>query len=149
LIIGAERMAVRPYTEVIMTEQPELDLSTKRKKGGTQQSAIKAYLFLTDNLTKYENGLCDYKENWTDVKVAEHLNMSISTISKTRRENFGELKSSRDRRLARTNNEDRITALEQLVGKQERTLRDILEQLGSQDKRILSISKKLNGRADV
>ena len=125
-----------------MTEQSELDLSTKRKEGGTQQSAIKAYLFLSDNLTKYENNLCDYKQNWTDVKVAEHLNMSISTISKTRRENFGELKSSKDRRLAKAKNEDRITLVEQRLGTQERTTKDILEQLRS-------IDNRLNGRADV
>ena len=128
-----------------MTEQSELDLSIKRKEGGTQQSAIKVYLFLTDNLTKYENGLCDYKESWTDVKVAEHLNMSISTISKTRRENFGELKSSRDRKLARTNNEDRITGLEQLVGKQERTIRDILEWQYQNDASMKLVWQKLNG----
>jgi effector-binding domain-containing protein len=138
-------MALLPFMEVIMTEQSELDLSTKRKEGGTQQSAIKAYLFLTDNLTKYENGLCDYKESWTDVKVAEHLNMSISTVSKTRRENFGELKSSRDRKLARMNNEDRITGLEQLVGKQERTIRDLLEWQNTTDVSITRIWKKLNG----
>jgi hypothetical protein len=135
-------MALLPFMEVIMTEQSELDLSTKRKEGGTQQSAIKAYLFLSDNLTKYENNLCDYKQNWTDVKVAEHLNMSISTISKTRRENFGELKSSKDRRLARAKNEDRITLVEQRLGTQERTTKDILEQLRS-------IDNRLNGRADV
>jgi hypothetical protein len=135
-------MALLPFMEVIMTEQSELDLSTKRKEGGTQQSAIKAYLFLSDNLTKYENNLCDYKQNWTDVKVAEHLNMSLSTISKTRRENFGELKSSKDRRLARAKNEDRITLVEQRLGTQERTTKDILEQLRS-------IDNRLNGRADV
>ena len=135
-------MALLTYMEVIMTEQPELDLSTKRKQGGTQQSAIKAYLFLNDNLTKYENGLCDYKGNWTDVNVSQHLNMSLSTISKTRRENFGELKASKDRRLARAKNEDRITLVEQRLGTQERTTKDILEQLRS-------IDTRLNGRADV
>jgi hypothetical protein len=136
-------MALLTYTEVIMTEQSELDLyKAKRKQGGTQQSAIKAYLFLNDNLTKYENGLCDYKGNWTDVNVSQHLNMSLSTISKTRRENFGELKASKDRRLARAKNEDRITLVEQRLGTQERTTKDILEQLRS-------IDTRLNGRADV
>ena len=126
-----------------MTEQSELDLyKAKRKQGGTQQSAIKAYLFLSDNLTKYENGLCDYKGNWTDVSVSQHLNMSLSTISKTRKENFGELKASKDRRLARAKNEDRITTVEQRLGNQERVTKDILEQLSS-------INKRLNGRTDV
>ena len=59
--------------------------------------------------------MCDYKHNQTDTTVADQLMVSISTVSKDRRENFGDLKASRDKKVKKAATEARITTLEQSV----------------------------------
>ena len=90
-------------------------MSNGPRRSGYNQ-AIKVFQYLKDNLTIYpDSDMCDYKHNQTDTTVADQLMVSISTVSKVRRENFGDLKASRDKKVKKAATEARITTLEQSV----------------------------------
>lgn len=90
-------------------------MSNGPRRSGYNQ-AIKVYQYLKDNLTIYpDSNMCDYKHNQTDTAVADQLMVSISTVSKVRRENFGDLKVAHDKKVKKAATEARITTLEQSV----------------------------------
>jgi hypothetical protein len=93
----------------------EAQMSNGPRRSGYNQ-AIKVYQYLKDNLTIYpDSNMCDYKHNQTDTAVADQLMVSISTVSKVRRENFGDLKAAHDKKVKKAATEARITTLEQSV----------------------------------
>ena len=57
----------------------------------TQAQKIKVYEFLKANL-KVEGEYVDYLDNWTDVKVAAHFDVSRFGVQYIRQEMFGKLR---------------------------------------------------------
>jgi hypothetical protein len=57
----------------------------------TQNQKFKIYDFLKANL-KIDGEYVDYIDNWTDVKVAAHFNVSRYGVQYIRQGNFGKLK---------------------------------------------------------
>lgn len=57
----------------------------------TQAQKFKVYEFLKDNL-KIDGEYADYLNNWTDVKVAAHFDVSRFGVQYIRQEMFGKLR---------------------------------------------------------
>lgn len=57
----------------------------------TQSERFKVYDFLKTNL-KVDGEYADYIDNWTDLKVAEHFDVSRWGVQYIRQDQFGKLK---------------------------------------------------------